>query len=421
MEITDLNTEKKLFEADLDKFSRNKDQIIKGMFGKKLISLNTCENKIAELDYQQKTQKLTATEERAILKDLKDLENSLPLIKEVEEKEKEIREVKDKKKIVGKKIHDLIEKRNQINAKIDEIKEKQKNEKDEGAPKEKQAKEDKPKHPITLKIDAAKQDIDKLREDKQKLKDEHDKAYKEWRDQNELEQKIKWIKKKKNILQKKKEEEDRIAAEKAEEDRIKAEKEEYEKLYGKPKKYQPQIDVCDNLISFLGTLKPKNYELNTEDNQTGYNQKDVEDKLAQGDWKKEKVHILKKVEEDQGVQPGGKKHKKKGKKNTKVDLDDTKVAGKISLTIETMGYFDQIKVIPPNNNNEIDEVIEKLQEKKNYFIRISEELNDGKTPDEEEAKNETTETNVEEKKPAEKKSKKEKVNLEDEEMFPSMG
>merc|ERR1712183_1135296 len=131
--------------------------------------------------------------------------------------------------------------RNDINKKIDDIKEKQKNEKGEGEVQEKKpAKEDRPKHPLTIKIDGAKNDIEILRTSKQALKDQHDKAYKAWRGQNELEQKIKWIKRRKQKLQKVKDEEDRVAAEKAEEDRIRAEKEEFEKLYGKPKKYQPQ-------------------------------------------------------------------------------------------------------------------------------------------------------------------------------------
>merc|ERR1711862_558432 len=131
---------------------------------------------------------------------------------------------------------------------------KQKNEKGEQVQEKKPSKEDRPLHPITKKINGIKDDIEKLRNTKQTIKDDHDAAYKAWREQNDLEKKIKWIKKKQGYLKKQKEEEERLAAEKAEEDKIRQEKEEYEKMFGKPKKYQPQIDICDNLISFLGTL-----------------------------------------------------------------------------------------------------------------------------------------------------------------------
>jgi len=350
----------------------------------------------------------------------------LPLIKEADEKDKEAREIKDKKKVIGKKIHALIEQRNKVNQQIDEMKEKQKTEKgdDSKVQEQKKGKEDRPKHPITIKIDGIKSDIKNLRNTKQTIKDDHDAAYKAWREQLDLEKKIKWIKKQKAKLQRQKEEQDRIAKEQAEEDRIRKEKEEYEKLFGKPKKYQPQIDICENLISFLGTLsKTKNENENEEESHTGYNAKDVEDKLAQGDWKKEKVHILKskKDDENQGVQPGGgKKNKKKGKKNKEHAKE---VDTKLTLTIETLGYFDQIKVSPPTYGKEIVDVIEKLKEKRDYFVKVSDDLNEGKQPDEEEAKNNTNELNTEEKKEVAEKPKgiKEKVTLEDEDMFPAMG
>lgn len=123
-----------------------------------------------------------------------------------------------------------------------------------------------------------------------------------------------------------------------------------------------------------------------------------------------------------GVQPGQKKHKKNKKNKSQAnEKSDTK----LTLTIETLGYFDQIKVSPPTFAKEIDEVNSKLEEKKNYFIKISDELNEGKKIDEIEPKAEKTETVEEEKKeeterPA-KNPKTNKVNLDDDEMFPAMG
>merc|ERR1712178_443855 len=83
--------------------------------------------------------------------------------------------------------------------------------------------------------------------------------------------------------------------------------------YGKPRKYQQQIDVCDNLISFIDSLRPKgDSEVTAEDGSMDL--VNVDKQIASGDWKKEKVHVLKKEEEDLGIQPGQGKKKGKGKK-----------------------------------------------------------------------------------------------------------
>merc|ERR1711988_1280323 len=88
-EIKDLMDEKKVTDVDLDKISREKELIIKTMAGKKMWSYNACQDRIDELHQQQQTQRLAANEERSILKEKKDLENSLPLIAQVEEKDDE--------------------------------------------------------------------------------------------------------------------------------------------------------------------------------------------------------------------------------------------------------------------------------------------------------------------------------------------
>merc|ERR1711976_523263 len=147
-EIKDLMHEKKLTDEDLDKISREKEQIIKTMAGKKMWSYNACQDRIDELHREQQTSRLTANEERAILKEKKELENSLPLIAEVEAKDDEMKKVKERKKVLGRKIHDKIEEKNKLSAKIDEVKKQQADAK--GEKKEDKKKEDKPKHPLTI-------------------------------------------------------------------------------------------------------------------------------------------------------------------------------------------------------------------------------------------------------------------------------
>merc|ERR1711976_49032 len=395
VEIKDLMEEKKLTDYDLDKISREKEQIIKTMAGKKMWSYNACQDRIDELHQQQQTQRLTANEERAILKEKKELENSLPLIAQVEEKDDEMKKVKERKKVLGRKIHDKIEEKNKLSAKIDEVKKQQADAKGEEGKK----KEDKPKHPLTIKIEKNKEDIEKLRNTKTQMKEEHEKAYQAWKDQNELEQKIKWIKNKKQYLQRIKKEEEYQAQIKAEEDKIRAEKEEYEKLYGKPRKYQPQIDVCDNLLSFLESLRPKSDgNVQNEDGNIEVDQ----DTFKQGDWKKEKVHVLKKEEEDLGIQPGQGKKKGKGKKKqNQAAPEETK----LSLSMSTLSYFAQLKVSPPATSKDLDSVLKVLEEKKAYFIKISDDLNDGKAVETEETKQEDENKQEPENKPEPKQKR----------------
>merc|ERR1711972_737903 len=133
-------------------------------------------------------------EERAILKDLNELKNSMPIIEKVDALDVKMKDVKDKKREVGQKIRKLIDEKNELNQKIDEVKASQKGKEGEEAKEaEKKTKEDRPLHPLTTKINEVKKHIEDLRTKKQKLKDDHDAAYKAWRDQNELEEKVKWI------------------------------------------------------------------------------------------------------------------------------------------------------------------------------------------------------------------------------------
>lgn len=416
VEITELNDEKKDLEADIERKLYKREQVVKGIFGKKVMKPAECEDRIADLDHQQKTEKLTAIEERAILKDLKALQNSLPLIEEAHAIDVEVREVKDKKKVLGGKMKKKIDQRNEVNVVINDVKAKQKEKMGEaGEEKVETKKEDRPLHPMTIKINEIKAAIEAARAQKQVLKDAHDKHYKDWRDQNELDAKIKWIKNQKYRLQKVKDQEVWEAEQKAEEDKIRGEKEDYERLYGKPRKYQTQIDVCENLISFLGTLKPKAHEDDAEVSK--YNEADVEAKLGSGDWKKEKMHVLKKNQEEAGVQPGQKKHKK-GKKSSKPE------ESKLTMTIETLSYFDQVKVSPPSYAKEIDGTLKQIVEKKEYFTKMSDEINDGKKPEGAEAETEKVEEEVEggeeKKQMPEKKTKKQAVKMDDENMFPSL-
>merc|ERR1712187_436039 len=154
-----------------------------------------------------------------------------------------------------------------------------------------------------------------------------------------------------------------------------------------------------------------------QDEDGNMNLVDVDKQIASGDWKKEKVYVLKKEEEDTGVQPGQGKKKGKGKK--KQNQSNTEEA-KLTLSLETISYFDSLKVSPPVFHKDLDAAIKVLEEKKAYFNKISDDLNDGKEVEGEEAKP-AEETKQETAEKPEPKQKKAKVNLDDDEMFPAMG
>jgi len=274
---------------------------------------------------------------------------------------------------------------------------------------------------MTIKINGLKDAIEKARNQKQKLKDDHDKAYKEWREQNEIEEKIKWIKREKAKLLRKKQEEEYEAQLKAEEERRIKEREEHEKLYGKPRKWQPQIDICENLIHFLDSFKPKDDESNLDmEGGPTYNAENVNQKLTSGEWKKEKMHVFKKEQDwEESLQPG--QNKKKGKKNKKnKNAKEAEGEPKLTLTIETLNYFDEVAVQAPIYQSQVLDTMKLVREKKDYFTRISDELNEGKKPEGENEETPKEEENKEAQAKPEKKAKKEKINLDDEEMFPAM-
>lgn len=115
------------------------------------------------------------------------------------------------------------------------------------------------------------------------------------------------------------------------------------------------------------------------------------------------------------------KAKKKRNKGNKKGKENTEEA-KLTLTIDTLNFFDSIKVTPPMYAKDIDETIKKVDEKKAYFIKISDEEEDKPEAEKKEEGTEEVKVEGEEKPKAEVKqtSKKQKINLDDEEMFPSM-
>lgn len=166
----------------------------------------------------------------------------------------------------------------------------------------------------------------------------------------------------------------------------------------------------------MESLRPK-VDGDDKDADAKYDFADVDSKLTTGEWKKEKMHVLKKEEEDCGVQPGQGKKNKRGKKGKPAAAQED---AKFALSMQTLSYFDSLKVSPPAFTKDLGDVLKVLEEKKAYFIKTSDDINDGKPVEAEEKKPEE-ETKEEPTEKPEPKQKKAKVNLDDEEMFPTMG
>ena len=420
--LNELAEVKKTSEKEITNLGLDLADLVRQCYGKKLMKTRECENRIEDLNYRQQTEKLTAMQERSILKDLRELKNTLTVITQCADVETQIKKAKDKKGDNGKKMKNQIDRKQEIGKKITATKSElqkateatMKDDRSEGPKKDS-------KHPISVNIDKLKDDISATIKDRKQAIEDFDKAVKEAEEQGELEEKIAWMKRRQTFLIRKKKEDDEKKAIEEEEARIEQERKDHEAIFGKPRKFQTQIDFCDNLIGYLGTLKPKNREIGIQGKVQGiiYDKSDINEKLKGDNWKKEKVHVLesKKDQGETGVQPGEGKHKKKGNKkdNNQEDLNT-----RLTFTIETLSIFDQIKLTPPKNLQEIDDVVKLLTTKKELFLKMSDEDNeDGKK---------TKVAQDDKGSPAKRdegnrgKGAKAKgnVNLNDEKMFPSM-
>merc|ERR1719265_203961 len=109
-------------EEQIKKLQDDKDALVKQCYNKKSSSVSQITEKINELDHRQKTEKLTAQQEREILKDLKGLQNTLPLIKDIDVIEKQIKDLRNTKNDNYKILRKNRDQRKEIFNRIDEVK-----------------------------------------------------------------------------------------------------------------------------------------------------------------------------------------------------------------------------------------------------------------------------------------------------------
>ncbi|CAO3641211.1 unnamed protein product [Cunninghamella blakesleeana] len=135
--------------------------------------------------------------------------------------------------------------------------------------------------------------------------------------------------------------------------------------------YEHEIGTCDNLIHFLqGVIgqEDKSNPNTASTNNTNNSAARKVDALPEG------VVLVKKADEDYFV--GGGKNKKGGKKQNNTNNNSTPKkenpnADALKLPLSTMEAFFEIKVTVPTKISEITSTLDKLRERKQFFVEES--------------------------------------------------
>lgn len=174
--------------------------------------------------------------------------------------------------------------------------------------------------------------------------------------------------------------------------------------------YKEEADLCQLLIDYCKKLMPQEAKGDQPKEQTAEEKKDIEAILATGDYKKEKVTLFTKTQEDLfnvGGAKGGKG--KKGKGKGKKEEANANKPESLNHKFDVLGFFESLKVAPPMFTSKLEGTIKILQEKKEYFEAQTEKAAEDKVePKEEDAQ-----------KKAPEKKKQKALNFQEEE-FPSI-
>jgi len=147
-EITKISEEKKKFEKPIKDLEDKMAVLLKDIPGGDH-KVKSIREEIENLEYTLANSPLTGTEEREFLKKLSVLKKAEPKAEEYLKLKKEVRAIKDQRKPIMDQLKPLIQKRNELNALLDNITKT----KPEGQGKEGDEKAERPKDKFTLMID----------------------------------------------------------------------------------------------------------------------------------------------------------------------------------------------------------------------------------------------------------------------------
>ena len=137
------------------------------------------------------------------------------------------------------------------------------------------------------------------------------------------------------------------------------------------KLYKFSLELCELLIKYCNKISPV-----VEEATESVDKKDktqiIEEALQSTEWKATKgQYITSRKEQVDDFFAG--KGKKKGQKKAQAPKTEENAAQSINHQIETLNYFDEIKVAPPLFTDKLPATLKILTEKKAYFEKLSEE------------------------------------------------
>lgn len=341
----------------------------------------------------------TSAEEKKMNDEITKLKNMIKTIPEFEKLKDERQKSNDLLREINKnnkeefeklqKISDLI---SDIRVKLDETTLKIKQEKTE----EKEG--DKKKYTPSAaeqQLENIKQEhydeIKKLKDKKQKLRDKYEEDWTEFeRQQFELD-KINLMQK----IQKRLKRDDRERRRKEEDEKQKALDEEKAKEFLQFK-YQEEINLCESLASLLEDLKPDKKTPKT----FSENKEIIQHNVNQDLLKQENLVYIKPKKFDDAADSIVNKKKNKQQKNKKKEVPVTNIeVEKVNIHFDTLNLFNELKVVPPTTFGQLDNVINQLNDKKNYYLQLREkEIQDAGNAKANDEDNKDAEANGDEKK-----------------------
>jgi len=369
---------------------RNKMKII--------MSADKMQAELQALKDKQSKGNITMFEEKKVVRQIAELEASLPYAEPLQLLEEQYAGVKTKKKGLSDLITKAKDTRERFRAEEKDLRA-MLNKKKEASDKLYDE-----KVPAIEKIkDEYKVQVKDLKQKIRDLEHKHNEQWERYEAQQELIREIQWMKKiqdrlKRDAVRKAREEEDRKVRE-------------VEEAQFKDTPYREEMELCDLLLAYLNKLLPHEQAIETEQ---GKDKSELLQEALKSDaWKKEKVQLVV-ARKDLDNDLFAAKPKKKAQEK-KANAAQGPVNLPLNHQMEILGYFDHIKVAPPLATTKLADAIKLLKEKKDYYKVLSEKEEKGEKT--EPAKEEVKAEDSPKKGSAKKQHKPFSVNEED---FPVM-
>jgi uncharacterized coiled-coil DUF342 family protein len=296
----------------------------------KIYDKEKTEKQIYAIQARIETTTLTLQEEKKLISELSELQQSVALITPFLERNKKIDEIKARQDVVKAQITEYTGLIDQTNAVIDETHSKVKNSRE------------KLDSELPLMFEETKKiqdEIDALEVERQQLFEAHRDKKREYQKQQNFIKNIEWMTKMKQRLVEQ------------EERRKQQEEEEKQRELNKPHPYAEEILSCDAFIAYLKKFVPKETKENAK-----------EEKNVTGTEFLPERSELNAKEAEAWFGSGQKKQKKKRSKKTK-----TTEALLTTLPVDLLNFFSYIGLKVPTNGDEAKAAIEELEKKKSYW------------------------------------------------------